>query len=414
MKLKQLLVSLTFALISKFAFAVDPSISAYVDHSAYVSSKVFEFDIMIKATGSTSTFELRTFQAGLYVNPAWVNGGTLSIQNVSTYTEMSGSGYNGAFQWNATDKLINCSVNFDVLGPVSCIATSVSTTPVNVTRIRVTNTTDFSCSNPNIKFNYTPNISPLRLRTTFSWREVACTTNYDMFYPGRTYTGSATFNNEVYSTDVDGKSDVSSNNPGFCFGQLTLKAIIQGFYVGGGQMSPGLMNAEVLHSNAEQSDTITVELRTVADPSVLATSPISAILSTTGIAYCFFDLSLINDSYWIVLKHRNLIETWSSNPVFLTAYSNYDFTIASTQAFDEGALPMFEVEPGIWACYNGDIDHDGAITSLDMTIEENDTNIGAFGYVTSDLDGDGGSTSLDMTLIENNAFLGIFVADPIP
>ena len=126
MKLKQLLSSLVFLLVSGFTFAVDPSVSVYVDHSAYTSARVFEFDIMMKATGATSAFELRTFQAGLYLNPAWVNSGTLSIQNVSTYTEMSGSGYNGAFQWNASDKLVNCSVNFDVLGPVSCISTTVT------------------------------------------------------------------------------------------------------------------------------------------------------------------------------------------------------------------------------------------------------------------------------------------------
>ena len=70
---------LAFALIvqSVIVKAQDPSASFYIDNPLYISPSVYEFDVMVKASGSTTSFDLRTFQAGIYVNSSWVNGGTL-------------------------------------------------------------------------------------------------------------------------------------------------------------------------------------------------------------------------------------------------------------------------------------------------------------------------------------------------
>ena len=326
MRYYKVLSSVILMMISTFAYAVDPSVSVYTDHGSYTSAHSYEFDIMIKASGGTSSLALRTFQAGLYLNPSWVNGGTITAQNGSGYSQLNGLGYNGAFQWNGADKLVNCSVNFDVLGPVTCISTTVTTTPIVVARVRLTNTADFTCLLPDIKFNYVSSISPLRLRTTFSWREVSCTTNYEMFYPGRTYSGSALFNGETYSIgDVDGRSPASATgNTGFCLSQLAITAFIEGYYLGAGQMQPILKNTNTLHSETDQTDTITVELRAAAN-GVLITPPIKTILSTTGNAYCILPNSLIGTSCWIVIKTRNAVETWSANPVTLTSRTTLNF-----------------------------------------------------------------------------------------
>jgi hypothetical protein len=328
MKFYKVLISLILILVSKLSYGVDPSVSVYTDHGVYTSAHSYEFDILIKATGATTTLQLRTFQAGLYLNPAWVNGGTVTAQNGSNYSQLSGAGYNGAFQWNGTDNLMNCSVNFDVIGPVSCISSTVTTTPLLITRVRLSNSVDFTCLQPDIKFNYVSNISPLRLRTTFSWREVACTTNYEMFYPGRTYTGTAVFNGETYAVnDVDGRSPANgagSVNTGFCLSQLAITAFIDGYYLGGGHMQPILKNTGVLHSETDQTDTITVELRNAVN-GTLVIPPIKTILSTTGNAYCILDNSLIGTTCWIVVKNRNAIETWSANPITLTSKTTFNF-----------------------------------------------------------------------------------------
>ena len=329
MRFYKVLFSLFLMLSFTRAFAVDPSVSVYVDHVTYTSARIYEFDIMIKATGATTSFQLRTFQAGLYLNPAWVNGGTISVQNVSTWSQMSGLGYNGAFQWNNTDKLVNCSVNFDVIGPVTCISSTVTTTPFILTRVRLTNSADFTClSSPDIKFNYVSNVSPLRLRTTFSWREVACTTNYEMFYPGRTYSGTALFHGEAYSLgDADGRSPASAtNNTGFCLSELAITTFIEGYYIGSGQMRPTLLNAGIVHAQPDQTDTITVELRSAGNPALFVVPPIKTIVSTTGKAYCILSNSLIGTSCWIVIRHQSGIETWSANTVTLTSRTAFNFT----------------------------------------------------------------------------------------
>jgi hypothetical protein len=401
-------------LICKNVSAVDPSVTVYIDHLSYTSSRIMEFDIMMKANGSTSTFQLRTFQAGLFVNSSWINGGTPTIQNVSSYTQMSGLGYNGSFQWNVTDKLINCSVNFDVLGPVTCIYTTVNTTPLIVTRIRVTNTADFSCaSTPDIKFNYVSQISPLRLRTSFSWREVACTTNYDMFYPGRTYGGTAVFNGENYTTtDADGKSPVSSlSNIGFCVGQLELTAFIEGFYDNStGLLRPGLLNCGILHAQDVQSDSVTIELHSSSNTAIVAAT-FKTILHSNGKAYCLFSLSggLVGNSYYIVVKHRNAIETWSSNPVVISSRTAYNFSDNITKAFGNNMIRT--ADNLFWAFYSGDISdaattqiglQDGLIESQDYGDMENALSIYLSGYVYEDITGDGLVESEDYSTIENN------------
>jgi hypothetical protein len=411
--MKKLVPLLALLVGLSYSIKADPSIDVYISNGSYSSTRVYEFDIMIVSSGSTTEFELRTFQTGLYLNPAWVNGGVISAQNVSTYSEMQGEGYNGAFQWNPTDNLLNCSVNLDVIDGTNCISTPVLTTPIIVTRIRLTNSVDYPCLSPEIRFNYVMNENPLRLRTSFSWREVACLLNYDMFYPGRIFTGTAEFNGEIYSSsDVDGRSPVNtSSNPACCFDQLTVTALIEGFYAGNGQLNTGLLSSEVWHAQNDQADSITVELRSVIDPAILVAKYIS-ILSVSGVANCLFpdSLNLAGNSYWIVLKHRNAIETWSAAPVQISNSSSYNFTSAQSQAYGNNLIQTGD-QMG-WALISGDISdpslgagyQDGIIESQDYADMENAVYIISTGYVIEDLTGDGIVESSDYALIENNVY----------
>ena len=106
---------------------------------------------------------------------------------------------------------------------------------------------------------------------------------------------------------------------------LNLKAYLQGFYLGGGQMQAVLYNFDpLLPSN--YCDSITVELRDHLSPgSVVATKTV--VILTNGTANVQFPATLANGSYYIVLKHRNSLETWSKNPVNFSASTvAYDFS----------------------------------------------------------------------------------------
>lgn len=89
-------------------------------------------------------------------------------------------------------------------------------------------------------------------------------------------------------------------------------------YLQGPYMANNVMNSVVGNGNA---DTITVQLRSTVSPfAVLHTT--TALLSTAGIAGLSIPYTFTGSSYYIVVKHRNSLETWSKKPVTLTALNN--------------------------------------------------------------------------------------------
>lgn len=410
--MKKIVYFLSMFIFCQFAsYGQDPNVSVYVANPQYVSNNIFRFDLMVQAVGATSSFSLRTFQAGIYVNPSWLNGGTLFVQNVAT--DMVSPGYNGSIMWNTTDKLLNLSVNTGVRSVSGCVSTVTGTTPLRVATIELSNTTAFSsCATPDLKFNYVQSVSPLRLRTSVSWRSgTGCNTNYDLYYPNRTYSGQMYFNGELYSgTDADGKSPSSvSANLAFCYSTLNLRAFIQGYYTGGNTMQSVMMNSGVARSTINQVDTIQVEFRSSSNPSVIVGSD-KTVLNVNGGALVSFANSLAGQFVYVVIKHRNSVETWSAGPVQLSAGVSYDFSSSSSKAF---ANNMFEVEPGVWALFTGDLNQDGFIDASDYPSYDSDNNSGVlFEYVPTDLNGDGYVDASDYPLFDVNNNNGVMAFYP--
>lgn len=410
MKQKRILVNwclalLLFAAIPFTSSAQDPSFSVYVDHLNYTSGNVCEFDIMIKASGATSSFSLRTFQAGIWVNPSWINSGSITLSKVSGTSQLSGSAYNGSVQWNNTDKFINCSVNTNVKSVSSCVSTSIGTTPVRVVRLRLTNSVNFACTPPDIKFNYVQNVSPLRFRTSVSWRANGCTTNYDMFYANRVYSGVALFNSEAWSaTDADGKSPANAAaNSGNCFSTLQLKAFIQSYYVGGGAMQPVLANQNVPGATGAETDTIRVELRDSATGAV--TSSIQAVLMTDGSATVVFPGTVTGQKAYIAVYHRSALQTWSASPVLMSSNVSYDFTTAASKAFGDNQR---QVDATAYGFFMGDLNGDEYIDAFDFPAFDMD-NLNAVGgvYASTDMNGDGYVDAFDFPDYDLNNINGV-------
>ncbi len=104
--------------------------------------------------------------------------------------------------------------------------------------------------------------------------------------------------------------------------KLDMKLFIQGFYRGN-----GVMAAVVDPVNRPNvCDSVTVELHNSTPPYAIAESKTGTI-STTGNGGFFFTSLTRGNSYYIAVRHRNSMETWSKNPVVFDAASvNFDLT----------------------------------------------------------------------------------------
>ncbi len=194
---------------------------------------------------------------------------------------------------------------------------------------------------------------------------------------------------------------------------LNMRAFLEGFYVGGETMAPSLFNLGI-SNDPTATDSIQVDLWSTNHLSnSIPDFSSNALLHTNGQAEVVFPDVYIGNNYFLSVKHRNGIETWSSSPIVVTDGSAYNFTTGMNKAYDNGINnPMKNIENGVYAIYSGDVNQDGALDIFDMSNTENDAFNFQFGYNATDCNGDGATDALDMQLIENNAMLQIYFARP--
>ncbi len=104
---------------------------------------------------------------------------------------------------------------------------------------------------------------------------------------------------------------------------LNLGLFIEGFYIGSNTMSPVLFNSGA-SSNPLACDSITIELHNTTSPYATAHT-VNGLLLTNGTCQVTFPGSTLGNSYYIVVNHRNTIETWSKLPVLMSSTTSYTF-----------------------------------------------------------------------------------------
>jgi hypothetical protein len=215
---------------------------------------------------------------------------------------------------------------------------------------------------------------------------------------GITYTNSGVY---TYSnTNGSGCLNVDTlhltiNN---CNTYVSLTTYLQGYYASSGLMYPALFNQGGTNNSAVV-DNITLELHSAVSPYNLISSS-TGILQTNGTASIQYS-GLFSGNYYLVVKHRNTLETWSSNPLTINAGAtvNYNFSTDSTKAFGNN---LVKVENGIWALYSGDINQDRKIDISDMHDLESDINNSLFGIYKTDINGDANVDIFDSPIVEQN------------
>lgn len=114
-------------------------------------------------------------------------------------------------------------------------------------------------------------------------------------------------------------------------------------------------------------------------------------------------------SYYIIIKHRNSIETWSANPVvFNPDTTAYDFTTALSKAFGNNMV-IVNNEASI---YTGETEDDGLIDMSDVIRIYNDAIVFTTGDAVTDLNGDDLIDLSDMLYANNNAAKFVIILKP--
>ncbi len=195
-----------------------------------------------------------------------------------------------------------------------------------------------------------------------------------------------------------------------CETSLNLTQTFMEGYMTGNSMRPVLLNSGVPDATVNQCDTITVALHASTFPYAQVYST-KTVLSTTGATTALFSPAVVNSSYYVVVKGRNLVETWSANPMNFAVSNAYNFGSAG-QAYGNNLGSV----GGIAVIYSGDMDAyaggNGSIDLVDYPIWETDYNNFESGYFSSDLNGDGAVDLIDYPIWETNYNNFIYVIKP--
>lgn len=188
--------------------------------------------------------------------------------------------------------------------------------------------------------------------------------------------------------------------------QLQLSLLLEGLF-NGVNMNKAC-NSSGFQYTGNIADQITVELHQTTSPFAISGSPITAAVSVNGIANIAVPASL-NGNFYIVVKHRNSLETWSAVPVSFSGNTiSYNFTDNSTRAYGSN----LKLKSGKYLIYSGDVSQNGAINALDMNSVNSQSAVFGSGYLPEDLNGDGCIDASDLIVLDNNASAFITIARP--
>jgi hypothetical protein len=154
-------------------------------------------------------------------------------------------------------------------------------------------------------------------------------------------------------------------------------------------------------------DTVSLYLRNSTSPYAVVDSAVG-ILDSNSFSSSVTFLNAVSGVYYVVVKHRNSIETWSNagGEVYTLGSSfAYDFTTAQSQAYGNNMI----LAGTRYCIFGGDINQDGVVDATDAGAVDNDAANYASGYLATDINGDGAVDATDLALADNNAanFVGV-------
>ncbi len=258
---------------------------------------------------------------------SFITTGWAVVRNAANYT-ITGVGWNTIpfttnFTWSGTSNiLIEVNYSNNNAGSSGNTALYGATSNVSTLFYRVDNATattlDTYSGSPNSSYSSRNNVrfSVVNSPITYSWLPVSGlnTSSGTIVIASPTAT-----TNYTVTASSPGSCPISTSKlvtVNICNITFNLKAFLQGFYVSANTMRPALFNSGV-STNALECDSITVELRDPLNLTSVAYSR-TTVIKIDGTATMQFPIAVNNNSYYIVLRHRNSLETWSKSAKLFT------------------------------------------------------------------------------------------------
>ncbi|MBK9332674.1 MAG: FG-GAP repeat protein [Ignavibacteria bacterium] len=253
-------------------------------------------------------------------------------------------------------------------GSIISNSTSYNSTPPAFTNLGLTGTIisqDMTGFNPSYQYKW-------RARTQYKMTSFP----FQKFGPWR-----------YYSNYIPTPAGGFKPKPNILYLNLTVN--IEGFY-----------NPE---TNSMTNDTMIIYLRNSTSPYAIANSS-KGFVSSAGLGYFTFSNAANGVNYYLHLKHRNSIETWSkTTQIFTSDILNFNFTTALSQAFGDNQK-LVDISPVSYGIFSGDVNQDGTIDLTDGSEIDNDAFNFNSGYLPTDVNGDDIVDVADAVYADNNGF----------
>lgn len=256
----------------------------------------------------------------------------------------------------------------------------------------LTETTDSSQNIVTVKYN-SSGVQQWSIGYTYNAASSDAPIDFSIDNSGNIFVTGNTFNFITLTSMISIFKYVQTNNQS----TLNLTAFVEGFY-----------NS---NSNTMIPDTAKAIIRNLNSPYNKIDSS-KAVISNSGSASFNFSNVSNGINYYLVLKHRNSIETWSSSGVLFTSNSmTYNFSNSSAQAFGNNEKQI-DSSPLRFGIYSGDVNQDGSVDLTDNSLIDNDAYNFVSGYVVADLNGDNFVDIIDGAIADNNGYNFVSIARP--
>jgi hypothetical protein len=262
---------------------------------------------------------------------------------------------------------------------------------------------------------------------SYSIAEIAGVTSYIWSYTGTGVTINGTGANVTLDfelTATSGQLKVNGNN--ICGNgaesllelspatkTLNLSVFLEGLYNGtnGLVKVQGSLDGESSYDffPGTISDTLTIQIAQTTAPYTILHTVHGASINVDGTINMSNIPATLTSSYYVIIKHRNHVETWSQIVSFAGQIIDYSFTDALSKAWGNNMILI-----GTASCiFTGDTNSDQYVDGFDLAITFNLNKQGGYGYRLSDINGDGFVDGFDLVKVFNNNKKGVGMNTPV-